>query len=54
MFREIRTSEKFYKEEKEEKGYLKIKPEKTMSMKEMEEFWLQEMAKAASEFKTEP
>lgn len=36
MFREIRTSEKFYlNEEKKEEGYKKIKPEKELYIDEI-------------------
>lgn len=35
MFREIRTSEKFFEEKKEEKNYTKIRPKKELTIEQL-------------------
>jgi len=54
MFREIREiskEERLKREEEERKNraYLQIKPEKIMTMKEMEDFWTMEFNRIAME-----
>ena len=53
MFREIRTVERITEEDerrkREQLNYLKIKPEKEMSMAEVESFWDQVFQQAHDE-----
>ena len=50
MFREIRTTEKFTEEDNRNKAYLNIKPERTMTIEEMNNMinliWSEEISKA--------
>lgn len=49
MFREIKVKEIRKDKKEEEKGYLKIKPEKELTDEELKAFWMEEFQKASLE-----